>query len=138
VATEIRDVLGRRKFRRYLTDEERSIILALLTDAAVWVEPTLGMNDCRDAKDNKYLALAAAAGGEIIVLGNNGTLARSSAASAHRRALAIEPTDGAHPQLAVGLVISLETILMPRSHCCRIAVRRPADGVLCRRAGGGG
>ena len=108
MATEIRDVLGRRKFGRYLTDEERSIILALLTHAAVWVEPTLGMNDCRDAKDNKYLALAAAAEAEIIVLSNNGTLARPSAAlrayaaSAHRRALAIEPTDGAHPQLAVG------------------------------------
>jgi len=108
VAAEIRDVLARQKFGPYLTDEDRSIIRALLTDAAVWVEPTLSMNDCRDAKDNKYLALAAAAGAEIIILSNNGTLARppaalrAHAASIRRRTPAIEPTDGAHPQLAVG------------------------------------
>ena len=40
-----------------LTDEDRNTILALITEAAVWVEPTLKVNDCRDAKDNKYLEL---------------------------------------------------------------------------------
>ena len=31
------------------------------------VEPTETVDDCRDPKDNKYLALAAAAGAEILV-----------------------------------------------------------------------
>lgn len=34
---------------------------------AVWFEPTLRVNDCRDPKDDKYLELALAAGAEIIV-----------------------------------------------------------------------
>ena len=42
-------------------------MIALITDAAVWVEPTLQITDCRDEKDNKYLELAVAAGAEIIV-----------------------------------------------------------------------
>ncbi len=37
VVAEIREVLGRRKFATALTEDERSIVLALLTDAAVWV-----------------------------------------------------------------------------------------------------
>ena len=52
---------------RVLTDEDRNTILALIMEAAVWVEPTLKVNDCRDAKDNKYLELAATAGAEIII-----------------------------------------------------------------------
>ena len=42
-------------------------MIALITDAAVWVEPTLKITDCRDERDNKYLELAVAAGAEIIV-----------------------------------------------------------------------
>lgn len=60
-------LLARRKFARALTDEDRTIILALTTDAAVWVEPSLKVNDCRDKKDNKYPKLAATAGAEIII-----------------------------------------------------------------------
>jgi hypothetical protein len=67
VVAEACEVLGRRKFAIALTEDERSTVLALLTDAAAWVEPTTSVHDCRDAKDNKYLELAAAAGAEIIV-----------------------------------------------------------------------
>jgi putative PIN family toxin of toxin-antitoxin system len=67
VEAEIRGVLARRKFARVLTDEDRAAILALITDAAVWVEPALKVNDCRDAKDNKYLELAATAGAAVII-----------------------------------------------------------------------
>jgi putative PIN family toxin of toxin-antitoxin system len=52
---------------RALTDEDRIAVLALIMDAAVWVEPTLRVTDCRDAKDNKYLELAAAADAEVII-----------------------------------------------------------------------
>jgi putative PIN family toxin of toxin-antitoxin system len=67
VEAEIRGVLARRKFSRALTDGDRNAILALIMDAAFWVEPTLKVNDCRDAKDNKYLELAATTGAEIII-----------------------------------------------------------------------
>lgn len=50
-----------------MSDEDRTIVIALITDAAVWVEPTLNITDCRDEKDNKYLELAVAAGAEIVV-----------------------------------------------------------------------
>jgi putative PIN family toxin of toxin-antitoxin system len=74
VVAETREVLGRRKFATALTEDERSIVLALLTDAAAWVEPTASVHDCRDAKDNNYLELAAAAGAEIIVSSNEDLL----------------------------------------------------------------
>jgi hypothetical protein len=67
VESEIREVLTRPKFARHLTEEDRSTILTLLMDAAVRIEPALTVHDCRDAKDNKYLALAAAAGAGIII-----------------------------------------------------------------------
>jgi putative PIN family toxin of toxin-antitoxin system len=67
VEAEIRGVLTRPKFVLHLTDEDRATILALVADAAVWVEPKLAVTDCRDAKDNKYLELAAAVGAEVII-----------------------------------------------------------------------
>jgi putative PIN family toxin of toxin-antitoxin system len=67
VVAETREVLGRSKFATALTENERSIVLELLTDAAVWIEPTASVHDCRDIKDNMYLELAAAAGAEIII-----------------------------------------------------------------------
>jgi predicted nucleic acid-binding protein len=67
VEAQTRGVLARRKFARALTDEDRTIILALITDAAVWVEPALKVNDCRDQKDNKYPELAATAGAEVFI-----------------------------------------------------------------------
>lgn len=67
VEQEVRDVLARPKFARSLSDADRAAILALLTDAAVRVAPAISVHDCRDAKDNKYLELAATAGAGIIV-----------------------------------------------------------------------
>ncbi len=67
VVAEIHSVLGRPKFAYAISDEDRNIVIALITDAAVWVEPTLKITDCRDERDNKYLELAVAAGAEIIV-----------------------------------------------------------------------
>ena len=67
VVAEIRSVLGRPKFAYAISDEDRNIVIALITDAAVWVEPALQITDCRDEKDNKYLELAVAASAEIVV-----------------------------------------------------------------------
>ena len=64
---EIKEVIGRPKFARVLTDDRQAEILGLLTAASVWVEDLAPVQDCRDAKDNKYLELAAAAGANVIV-----------------------------------------------------------------------
>jgi uncharacterized protein len=67
VEAEIRAVLRRPKFRKYIPDMTRERILDILGAAALRVAPTEQVTDCRDAKDNKYLELALAAGALIIV-----------------------------------------------------------------------
>lgn len=71
---EIAQVLSRPKFARALGEDRRREILELLSAAAVWVEPEELVTECRDAKDNKYLDLAAAAGAEVIVSGDDDLL----------------------------------------------------------------
>jgi len=67
---EIAEVLTRPKFARVLTEDRRREILELLAAAALWVEPTEVVGDCRDAKDNRYLELALAAHATVIVSGD--------------------------------------------------------------------
>jgi hypothetical protein len=49
-------------------------VLGLMTDAAVWFDPTVGVHDCREAKDNKYLELAAAVGADTIIYSDSDLL----------------------------------------------------------------
>ena len=67
VDAEIAEVLGRPKFALLLPEARRERVLNILRSAALWFEPTERVTDCRDAKDNKYLELAVAAGAEIVV-----------------------------------------------------------------------
>jgi putative PIN family toxin of toxin-antitoxin system len=67
VEAEIRAVFSRAKFRRHLVGERGGRILDLIATAALSVSPTETVTDCRDAKDNKYLELALAAGATTIV-----------------------------------------------------------------------
>lgn len=60
-------MLARPKFACVLTEEDRSEVLGLLMDAAVWVRPSVPVTDCRDVKDNQYLELALASGAGLIV-----------------------------------------------------------------------
>ena len=55
VYQEVAAVLARPKFAQVLTDDRRSEILELLAAAALWTEPRDRVEDCRDAKDNRYL-----------------------------------------------------------------------------------
>ncbi|HME23962.1 MAG TPA: putative toxin-antitoxin system toxin component, PIN family [Acetobacteraceae bacterium] len=71
---EIAAVLARPKFARILTDDRRHEILELLAAAALWTEPKDKVEDCRDAKDNRYLELALAAGATVIVSGDEDLL----------------------------------------------------------------
>lgn len=67
VFAEIEDVLRRPKFARVLTVDGQLEVLELLSAGSVWFEPKVPVHDCRDAKDNKYLELALAAGAALIV-----------------------------------------------------------------------
>ena len=67
VESEIREVLRRPKFHKYISDATRGPILDILGAAAVMFEPMEPVTDCRDPKDNKYLELALAAGASVIV-----------------------------------------------------------------------
>ena len=71
---EIAEVLARPKFARILTEDRRREALELLSAAALWVEPTVAVRDCRDSKDNCYLELALAAGATAIVSGDEDLL----------------------------------------------------------------
>ncbi len=55
---ELADVLGRKKFNRYLTRDEREQFLAILLREANLVEVTEKVRVCRDPKDDKFLELA--------------------------------------------------------------------------------
>ena len=71
---EITAVLARPKFARVISDDRRREILELLATAALWIEPRLGVEDCRDVKDNCYLELALAAHASIIISGDDDLL----------------------------------------------------------------
>jgi putative PIN family toxin of toxin-antitoxin system len=70
VAAEYRAVLRRPKFARALSEERRESILELIEIVARRVEPVEQVADCRDPKDNMYLALAAACGATLLVSSN--------------------------------------------------------------------
>jgi putative PIN family toxin of toxin-antitoxin system len=67
VEAEIVDVMCRPKFAGVISSQRRDRILGVIRNSCVWFEPKMKVLDCRDAKDNKYLELALAAGAEIIV-----------------------------------------------------------------------
>ena len=67
VEGEIREVLQRPKFGRYISDISRQRILDIVGAAALMLDPTERVSDCRDVKDNKYLELGLAAAASIIV-----------------------------------------------------------------------
>jgi putative PIN family toxin of toxin-antitoxin system len=64
---EIAEVLSRPKFARAVSLARRERFLEELRRSAIWFEPSIAVNDCRHAKDDKYLELALAAGANPIV-----------------------------------------------------------------------
>jgi len=57
-AAELRRVLMRTKFDRYVRSDERARFLGRVLDDAMLVEIIESIDDCRDPKDNKFLELA--------------------------------------------------------------------------------
>lgn len=75
VVKELNDVLGREKFERYVSEEERTRFLRSLLREATLIEPEEKIRASRDPKDDKYLELAVSGGAECIVSGDRDLLA---------------------------------------------------------------
>lgn len=74
VYAEYDEVLHRPRFEHLISRGRVQEMLDILIVAALWVEPQVGITDCRDAKDNAYLELALEAGAECIISGDQDLL----------------------------------------------------------------
>lgn len=74
VVSEISEVLGREKFRRYVTEEERARFLRSLLQEAELIEIEEKIQACRDPKDDKFLELAVNGTAGCIVTGDDDLL----------------------------------------------------------------
>ena len=70
VLAELLDVLDRPRLARFVDPELRAELVGQLDALGVFFTPTEAVADCRDAKDDKYLELALAAGAAVIVSGD--------------------------------------------------------------------
>lgn len=71
---ELNDVLGREKFARYVSEEERARFLQSLLREARLVEIREKIQACRDPKDDKFLELAVNGEADCIVSGDGDLL----------------------------------------------------------------
>jgi uncharacterized protein len=71
---ELNEVLGRKKFNRYVTSEEREEFLEAFVERAVLIEITENVQECRDPKDNKVLELALNGEAQYIISGDRDLL----------------------------------------------------------------
>jgi putative PIN family toxin of toxin-antitoxin system len=67
---ELKDVLFRSKFDRYVSREERALFLAQLSAAAEFVEIIQLVAECRDANDDKFLEVALNGRADLIITGD--------------------------------------------------------------------
>ncbi|MGV2389139.1 MAG: putative toxin-antitoxin system toxin component, PIN family [Microcystis novacekii Mn_MB_F_20050700_S1] len=74
VIDELSNVLSRSKFDRYLAKSIRQELLETLVEASLLVQPSESIDECRDAKDNKYLELAISGHAESIITGDEDLL----------------------------------------------------------------
>lgn len=71
---ELNEVLGRERFNRYLTSEERERFLEALLERVVLVEITESVQECRDPNDDKILELALSGEADCIISGDRDLL----------------------------------------------------------------
>ena len=67
---ELADVLSRKKFDRYVSLQDREEFLRRLLQVTTMVPVLSEITDCRDPKDNRFLALALDSASECIVSGD--------------------------------------------------------------------
>jgi putative PIN family toxin of toxin-antitoxin system len=99
--TEIQSVLGRKKFDKYLTREERNTFLSRLARTAVVLVDIEPVSVCRDPKDDKFLELAASGKAAGIVMGDDDLLVlnpfRGIPILTPTQFLELHPVQGSHP-----------------------------------------
>jgi putative PIN family toxin of toxin-antitoxin system len=71
---ELNEVIARKKFDKYLSEEKRKEFLAALVKQAELLEVSEEITDCRDAKDNKFLELAVCGAADCIISGDSDLL----------------------------------------------------------------
>lgn len=71
---ELANVLSRDKWDRYVLNEDRQVFIRHLLHVATMVPVFAEIIDCRDPKDNQFLALALDAGADCIVSGDQDLL----------------------------------------------------------------
>ncbi len=71
---ELYENLSKKRFRRYVSDEDVRRFLAALTREAEWVDVHSHIRACRDPKDNKFLELAVSGKATHIVSGDSDLL----------------------------------------------------------------
>lgn len=74
VLSELNDVLNRKKFDRYITQDIREDFLTSLALEAEIINITETITDCRDPKDNKFLELAISGNADFLVTGDQDLL----------------------------------------------------------------
>ncbi len=72
---ELNEILSRKRFRRYVDEEDIRSFLAALTRESQWVDVDVRIQACRDPKDDKFLELAVSGHGTHIVSGDSDLLA---------------------------------------------------------------
>ena len=72
---ELNEILSRKRFRRYVEEEDIRSFLAALTRESQWVDVDVRIQACRDPKDDKFLELAVSGRGSHIVTGDSDLLA---------------------------------------------------------------
>ncbi len=77
VLAELNEVLGREKFRKYITEDEAKRFLAAFVRKAEWVEVNVKISGSRDPSDNKLLELAVSGQATHIITGDDDLLALS-------------------------------------------------------------
>jgi uncharacterized protein len=71
---ELNGILGREKFDRYITREEREEFLETFVERSRLIEQIQDIQVCRDPTDNKLLALALSGGAQYIISGDQDLL----------------------------------------------------------------
>jgi len=74
ILEELRNVLNREKFDRYITAKDRRDFLAGLIRRSILVEPAIVITRCRDPKDNMVLELAVSGEANFIITGDEDLL----------------------------------------------------------------
>ena len=72
---ELKDVLFRSKFDRYVSREQRALFVAQLSAAAEFVSIIQLVRECRDPKDDKFLEVALNGRADVIISGDTDLLA---------------------------------------------------------------